>query len=88
MMRNRHATNNRDVVWLTVTYSQTTGLWFIETTDPTFMTRTLAKEFFAVEGAHIIYMVRGFDYASDAKEFAIDYHEAKSDGFVSRIRLD
>ena len=58
------------------------------TTYPPFVTRTLAKEFTAVEGLEIVYMVRGFDDYSDARGFAITYHKAKHDGIVHRVRLD
>lgn len=78
----------RDIIWLTASYSVIAGGWFIDNTYPPFIKREDEKEFYEIEGTDIVYMVRGFDHYEDAKQFAIDYHEAKADGFVHRIRLD
>ena len=88
MTAGQYVRDNRQVVWLTVDYSPSTGLWLIDTTDPSFVTRKLAKEFTAVEGVKIVYMVRGFNNTSDAKGFATTYHKAKQDGLIHRARLD
>ena len=80
--------DKREIVWLTVSYSPATKGWFVETTYPGFITHAIAKAYIAVRGQSITYMVKGFDDKPDAKEFAIDYHEAKRDGFVHRLRLD
>lgn len=78
----------RSVVWITADYSPSSGMWFIYTTYPAFITRKLAKEYIEIEGTRITYMVRGFDNRNEAKQFAIDYYEARRDGLVSRVRLD
>ncbi len=88
MTATQYISDDRQVIWLTVDYSPPTGLWFITTTDPSLMNRNLAKEFTAVEGVDIVYMIRGFDDSSDAKGFATTYHKAKQDGIVHRARLD
>ncbi len=80
--------DDRKIIWLTVDYSPSTGMWFITTTYPPFITRKLAKDFMAIEGVDIVYMVRGFDDISDAKGFAVTYHKAKEGGFINRVRLD
>lgn len=80
--------SQREHIWLTVHYSPRTRGWFIYTTDPRFMSEAWAKEFTAIEGKDYVYMIQGFEHYEDAKEFAIDYHEAKRDGFVNRLRLD
>jgi len=79
---------DREVIYLTVSYSPSDGRWYMTTTCPSFITRTLAKEFTAIEGLEIVYMVSGFNNYSDARGFAITYHKAKRDGIVHRYRLD
>ena len=84
----QYTRDDREIVWLTVDYLPAVGTWLIDTTYPPFIDRKLAKEFVAIEGNSIVYMVRGFDNYSDAKAFANTYHKAKKDGFVHRYRLD
>lgn len=88
MTAKQYNRDNREIVWLTVSYSPMARGWFIETTYPGFITPKIARKFYKVEGTHTVYMVRGFDSQDDARAFAIDYYEAKRDGIISRIRLD
>ncbi len=84
----QYTRDDREIVWLTVDYLPAVGTWLIDTTYPPFIDRKLAKEFTAVEGVKIVYMVRGFNNTSDAKGFATTYHKAKQDGLIHRARLD
>lgn len=80
--------DGRELVYLTATYSPVARGWFIEKTYPGFITKASFKTYIAIPGKDIVYMVAGFEHHEDTKQFAIDYHEAKRDGIVHRVRLD
>lgn len=87
-MKNEYTRDGKLCVWLDVDYDADEGTLCIITVYPPFITHRTRKEYTAVEGERLVYMVKGFSNTSDARSFAITYHKAKEDGFVSRYRLD
>jgi len=74
-------------IWLDVSFSETSGAWVVLPMHQPLTTKT-RREFMMVEGNQIIYCIRGFSKQWEADGFARTYHKAKTDGLVSRYRLD